>query len=171
MQVHRAALLLLASVAVLAAIAGCGGDDANVETLPTVAVVQDTATAPPPQQVQAQPSPSQPLDPTASSAEGGIIAIEAREARFVRNFWTIAVGESLTIQLNNADSQQHNLRLAGPDGEYQTQDDAITVPEAINGGQSGELTFAPLVQGPYTFRCDFHPDTMGGLIVVGPGVP
>jgi len=171
MQLNRVAPLLLGSVAILAAIAGCGGGDEKVETLPTVAVVQDTATAPPPQQVQAQPSPSQPLDPTASSAEGGIIAIEAREARFVRNFWTITVGESVTIQLNNADSQQHNLRIAGPDGEYQTQDDAITVPEAINAGESGELTFAPLVQGPYTFRCDFHPDTMGGLIVVGLGVP
>ena len=171
MQLNRAALLLLGSVAILAAIAACGGGDEKVETLPTVAVVQDTASAPPTRQVQAQPAPSQPLDANASIAEGGIISIEAREAQFVRNRWTIAVGESVTIRLNNADSQQHNLRLAGPDGEYETQDDAITVPEALNGGESGELTFAPLVQGGYTFRCDFHPTTMGGSIEVQSGVP
>ena len=171
MQFQLAALLLLPSVAILAAIAGCGdGDDEKVEPLPTVAVVQDTAPAPTPR-IVAQPSPSQPLDAAASTAEDGIISIEAREAQFVRNRWTIAVGESVTIRLNNADSQQHNLRLAGPDGEYETQDDAITVPEAVNGGESGELTFAPLVQGGYTFRCDFHPGTMGGQIVVEPGVP
>ena len=163
-----AALLLFGSIAALGALAACGGNDETVETLPTVAVVQDTAPAPPTRQISAQPNPSQPLDAAASIAQDGIIAIEAREARFAGNFWKITVDESVTIRLNNADSQQHNLRLAGPDGEYETQDDAITIPEAVNGGEVGELTFAPLVQGQYTFRCDFHPDTMGGQIVVEP---
>jgi plastocyanin len=171
MQSNRAALLLLGFVAIAAALAACGGDDETVEPLPTVAVVQDTATAPPTREIQAQPDSAQPLDATASVAEDGVIAIGALNTLFAPNSWTIAVGESITIQLNNADSQQHNLRIAGPDGEYQTQDDAVTVPEAVNGGESGELTFAPLVQGPYTFRCDFHPDTMGGQIEVQLGVP
>ena len=92
-------------------------------------------------------------------------------ALFAPNIWTIAVGESVTIQLNNADSQQHNLRLAGPDGEYQTQDDAITVPEAMNGGESGELTFAPLVPGDIHLPLRFPPHSMGGQIVVEQGVP
>jgi len=170
MQLDRVGLLL-ASVATLTLLAACGGDDEKVETLPTVAVVQDTAPAPPTLQIQAQPSPSQPLDTTASTAEDGIIAVEARDTLFAPNSWTTAVGESVTIRLNNADGQQHNLRLAGPDGEYETQDDAITIPEALNGGESGELTFAPLVPGDYTFRCDFHPDSMGGSIEVEPGVP
>jgi len=171
MQLNGPALLLLGPVAIVATFAACGGGGETVETLPTVAVVQDTATAPPTQEIQAQPSSSQPLDATASTAEDGIIAIEAREAQFVRNRWTIAVDESVTIRLNNADSQQHNLRLAGPDGEYETQDDAITIPEVLSGGETGELTFAPLVSGDYTFRCDFHPGTMGGSIEVEPGVP
>ena len=171
MLLNGHALLFVALVGTVTTLAACGGDDEKVETLPTVAVVQDTATAPPTQQIQAQPSPSQLLDATASAAEDGIIAIEAREVLFVRNHWSVAIGENVTIRLNNADSQQHNLRLAGPDGEYETQDDAVTVPEAVNGGESGELTFAPLVQGPYTFRCDFHPDTMGGQIEVQLGVP
>jgi len=172
MQLNPAADLLAAVLAATSlSLAACGGDDETVEPLPTVAVVQNTASAPPTIQIQAQPTPSQPLDATASPAEAGVIAIEARDAKFIRNRWTLAVGESVTLRLNNADSQQHNLRLAGPDGEYETQDDAITVPEAVNGGESGELTFAPLVQGGYTFRCDFHRDSMGGSIEVQPGVP
>ena len=171
MQLNGAALLLFGSVAAVTTLAACGGNDEKVETLPTVAVVQDTASAPPTHQIQAQPAPSQPLDPMASLAEDGIMAIEAHDAQFAPNSWTTAVGESVTIRLSNTDGQQHNLRIAGPDGEYETQDDAITVPESVNGGETGELTFVPLVPGAYTFRCDFHPDTMGGRIEVDPGVP
>lgn len=171
MKLDRAVRVLLGPSVIAAALAACGGDDEPLEPLPTVAVVQDTATAPPTREVLAQPPPSQPLDATASIAEDGIIAIGARDALFTPNHWTIAATESVIIQLNNADSQQHNIRIAGPDGEYQTQDDAVTVPDAVNGGETGELTFVPLVPGDYTFRCDFHSASMGGQIVVELGVP
>jgi plastocyanin len=165
------AVRLLGPVAAIALLGACGGDDETVEPLPTVAVVQDTATAQPTREIQAQPDSPQPLDATASVAQDGVIAIGAQNTLFAPNSWTTAAGESVTIQLNNGDGQQHNLRIAGPDGEYQTQDDAVTVPEAVNGGETGELTFVPLVPGDYTFRCDFHPEAMGGQIVVGLGVP
>ena len=83
MQLKRAAVFLLGSVAMVAALAACGDDDEPIEPLPTVAVVQDTATAPPTREVQAQPDSSQPLDATASIAEDGIIAIGARDTLFV----------------------------------------------------------------------------------------
>jgi plastocyanin len=150
-------------------IAACGGDD-EIKPVATVTVVQDTAPAPT-QELQTQPSPSQPLDASASSAEDGIIAIEVRGALFVPNYWTVTLGETNTITVANADTQEHNLRIAGLDGAYDTEDDALTAPNPLPGGESGELTFAPLVPGDYTFRCDYHPDTMGGRIEVEAGVP
>ncbi len=44
--------------------------------------------------------------------------------------------------------------------------DAVTEPPAIGGNGAGELNFAPLVPGRYTFHCDFHPGTMGGQVVI-----
>jgi len=64
------------------------------------------------------------------------------------------------------------LRIAGLDGQFDTEDDAVANPSQIEGGGGvGELTFAPLAAGAYSFRCDFHPTTMGGQIVVGDATP
>ena len=43
--------------------------------------------------------------------------------------------------------------------------------DAFYGGETGELIFSPLVPGAYSFRCDFHPDQMGGRIEVQSGIP
>ena len=64
-----------------------------------------------------------------------------------------------------------SFALAGLDGQFDTEDDAVTNPAQIAAGGAGELTFAPLAAGAYTFRCDFHPTTMGGQIVVGDATP
>jgi plastocyanin len=142
----------------------CGGDD-DVDVEPTVAVPQDTAPAPS-LELGAQPEPSQPLDEQASPAQDGIITIEIKEARFGPNRWSMSLGETATIRVTNGDTQQHNMHIAGLDGEYDSQDDAVTVPEALGAGDIGELTFVPQVAGNYTFRCDFHPASMGGRIEV-----
>ncbi|MFQ5472777.1 MAG: plastocyanin/azurin family copper-binding protein, partial [Dehalococcoidia bacterium] len=78
----------------------------------------------------------------------------------------IPLGEPILIRATNSDLVVHNLRLAGLDGQFMTEDDAVTDPDTIAAGNGGELTFAPPIAGAYTFRCDFHPETMGGLIVV-----
>jgi plastocyanin len=166
----RAAITLFGLLVVVVSFGACGGDDDEVGTLPTVTVVQDTAPAPTPE-LQSQPQPSQPLDETASPAEDGIISIDARDTLFAPNRWTMSIGEPVTIRVANADSQEHNLRIAGLDGAYDTDDDALTEPNPLAGGVSGELTFVPLVPGDYTFRCDFHPGTMGGQIEVEPALP
>lgn len=90
----------------------------------------------------------------------------AENVAFVGNRLSIPRGEAVTIGVTNRDGVSHNLRIAGPDGEFETEDDAVTAPETINRGEAGELTFAPPLAGEYTFRCDFHPLTMGGVIVV-----
>ena len=143
----------------------CGGDDDNVTTEPTVDVPQDTAPAPSPQ-LQTQPEPVQQLDEQASPPADGIIEIAAAEAKFAPNRWNMELGDTVTIRVVNSDSQQHNLRLAGLDGAYETDDDALISPDPVAPGETGELTFVPQVSGNYSFRCDFHRESMGGRIEV-----
>jgi plastocyanin len=163
MRYVRGLVKVLAASAIL--LSACGDDDEIVPS-PTVDVPQDTAPAPT-LQLQDQPEPVQQLDPTASVATGGVIEITASENKFAPNLWTTSLEETVTIRVTNAEQQQqHNLRLAGPDGLYDTEDDAVTAPEAVPAGETGELTFAPQAAGNYTFRCDFHAGSMGGRIEV-----
>lgn len=157
--------IALLSIGALTIAACGGGDDDEIETSPTVFVPQDTAPAPT-VALQTQPQPVQPLDEQVSAVAGGLIEISAVNALFAPNRWNITLGETVTINVTNADTQNHNLRFAGLDGQYDTDDDAITSPSPIAAGESGELTFVPQVAGNYTFRCDFHPDSMGGQIEV-----
>jgi plastocyanin len=158
-------LIALVSICVFAT-AACGGDgDDEIETSPTIFVPQDTAPAPT-AVLQPQPQPAQPLEEQVSAVAGGLIEIAAAGALYAPNHLSMTLGETVTIRVTNADTQEHNLRLAGVDGQYDTDDDAITLPSPISPGESGELTFVPQVAGNYTFRCDFHPDSMGGQIDV-----
>jgi plastocyanin len=158
-------LVALISIGVLT-IAACGGDNNDeIETSPTIFVPQDTAPAPT-AVLQPQPQPAQPLEDQVSAVAGGLIEIAAAGALYAPNHLTMTLVETVTIKVTNADTQEHNLRLAGLDGQYDTDDDAITSPSPISPGESGELTFVPQVAGSYTFRCDYHPDTMGGQIEV-----
>jgi plastocyanin len=157
--------IALLSIGVLT-VAACGGDDDDqIETSPTLVVPQDTAPAPA-AVLQTQPESAQPLDDQVTAVAGGLIEIGAVNALFAPNRWSMTLGETVTINVPNADTQLHNLRLAGLDGQYDTDDDAITSPDPIGPGESGELTFVPQVAGNYTFRCDFHPGIMGGQIEV-----
>ena len=72
----------------------------------------------------------------------------------------------ITVDLTNAGSQIHNMRTAGDDGEYGTDDDAISDPDTISGGGDGTLTFSFAQPGTYPYQCEFHPDDMKGEITV-----
>ena len=152
---------LVAVIAVLA-LAACSDDTDKVgggapSTGPTV-----------PLQIQEQPAVAQPLDEALSVAIDGVIEVAAADTRYSPNKLSLTAGESVTIRVTNSDSVSHNLRIAGLDGQYDTEDDAVTAPQTIASGESGELNFAPLAPGSYTFHCDFHPARMGGQIIVRP---
>lgn len=161
--------LLLATAVAFAA---CGDDDDDRGGA-TADDVTPTSAPASPVGPQVQPEPPQPVDREAIQPSGGVIELVAENMLFVDNNLAVGVGESVTIRVTNNDSTVHNLRVAGTDGEYITQDDAVTTPDQIEpSGGVGELTFAPPVAGFYTFRCDFHPTSMGGQIVAGnPGTP
>ena len=160
-------LLLVTCALVFVALAACSSDDKSIPTEePTV---QTTAG---PVAPALQPAPAQPLNAESIEPQDGVIELTASGQRFTQNYLRVpAANESITIRLTNNDNVPHSLRLAGLDGHFDTDDDAVTNPTQIDGGGVGELTFAPQADGPYTFRCDFHPTTMGGQIVVGSATP
>ncbi len=165
---RSAALLAITGLLVLACLAACGSDDDSTPS-PTQAAA-DVNTGPPPGPRE-QPAPAQPLTGSPVEPKDGVIEVSILDALFQQNYLHVPLGESVTIRVTNKDQIQHSLRLAGLDGQFGTEDDAVANPPQIDGGGVAELTFAPLAAGAYTFRCDFHPGTMGGQIVVGDATP
>jgi hypothetical protein len=78
----------------------------------------------------------------------------------------VAVGASVTFNLTNDGQAVHNMNIAGPDGEFETDDDLISDPDLIAAGQTGVLQFTAAAAGSMDYRCDFHPDQMNGTITV-----
>ena len=159
-------LATIAGALILACICiACSSGDSTSSATRTILSTE------PPAGPRDQPPPAQQLDPQAVEPRDGVIEIAASGLRFEQNYLRIPLGQSVTIRLTNNDNTQHSLRIAGLDGQFDTEDDAVTNPAQIGAGGAGELTFAPLSAGAYTFRCDFHPTTMGGQIVVGDATP
>ena len=151
------AALLMASTLVVA----CGDDDD-----PEATTRPATPAALTPTQVLVQPDPVQPIDTQFTSASDGVIEVTIQDSLFVGNNLRVPAGSTAKIDVSNRDVQPHSLRIAGFDGVYQTEDDAVTTPDPIAADGSGSLEFAPAVPGSYTFRCDYHPGSMGGQIIV-----
>lgn len=80
--------------------------------------------------------------------------------------FTVAAGDTVSFTLPNDGSNIHNLRLAGPDGEFNTDDDIVSDPDTITSGAEGTLDFTADGAGTIPFRCDFHPTEMTGEITV-----
>jgi plastocyanin len=163
-------LLRLAAISLLLLlpiVSACGDDDDDPERSNGV-ITQTPNVVPSIGGPQEQPPPAQELDSEPVSPSNGVVEIAASGSQFTDNFIRMTAGETAIIRVTNEDNGvTHNLRIAGIDGQFNTEDDAVTTPEAIEGGQVGELTFAPPTDGAYTFQCDFHPTSMGGEIVVG----
>jgi mono/diheme cytochrome c family protein/plastocyanin len=78
----------------------------------------------------------------------------------------IAAGQTVTIQLTNNGSAVHDMRTAGADGEFDSDDDALSDPDVIPGGGIGTIAVSFAQAGTYKYQCDFHPDQMLGEITV-----
>jgi plastocyanin len=114
-----------------------------------------------------QPASPQTLDAEKRQPQDGTIEISMENFLFVGNHLEVPIEEPVTIRVTNNDATVHNLRVAGNDGVFETEDDAVTTPDRIEAGAVGELAFAPPISGYFTFRCDFHPTSMGGQIIAG----
>lgn len=94
-----------------------------------------------------------------------VIEVSMGDNFFLENDLTVPAGQRLTISLNNEGRTVHNLRIAGPDGQYDTSDDLVSEPDVITSDEEGILSVG-LEPGLYIFRCDFHPVEMVGQIAV-----
>jgi hypothetical protein len=76
----------------------------------------------------------------------------------------VTAGEETTIDLENTGQAIHNMRIAGADDEYNTDDDFVSDPDLFAGGDTGSITFTLDEPGTYNYRCDFHPLEMVGTL-------
>ena len=160
MPVSRVIVVVL-SLLVLVAFSACGDDDPEEDDAADV----PSPSALVPASILPQPEPAQPLEEGFAEASDGVVQVTAQGAAFHGNRLKVAIGQSVKIDVTNKDEEPHNLRIAGFDGTYHTEDDAVSTPDPIEGGGSGSLEFAPTVPGSYTFRCDYHPGSMGGQVL------
>ena len=79
--------------------------------------------------------------------------------------FTVTAGAAVNATLNNTGAALHDMRVDGADKKYDSDDDIVSVPDAIPGGTTATIAIN-LPAGTYNYRCDFHPDAMKGTIVV-----
>jgi plastocyanin len=104
--------------------------------------------------------------PAATAGAGGL-SLTMEDDSFDPDELRVAAGSDVTIALTNDGNAIHNVRIAGADGEFESDDDAVSDPDRIEGGGLGTLVWtAPAQAGDYQFRCDFHPSQMTGTIKV-----
>ena len=83
------------------------------------------------------------------------------------NEFTVKRGQKLTLNLKNDGIAVHNMRVAGADNEYNTDDDALSDPDQLSPGDTGTLEWtAPDQAGEIDLRCEFHPTDSTGVIMV-----
>ena len=94
-----------------------------------------------------------------------------QDSFFSSDTFSIGVGETVKVNVNNTGSVTHNLRVEGVDQEYGTADDFVAKPPdqastLIKPGESGFTVVRIDEAGQYAFRCDIHPDVQFGTLTV-----
>jgi uncharacterized cupredoxin-like copper-binding protein len=76
---------------------------------------------------------------------------------------TVPAGKKFRISIKNEGTLACNLRIAGPDGDYRTDDDITS--DTVNPGNTGGVVGQIDKAGAYAFRCDFRPELTGTVTV------
>jgi len=92
------------------------------------------------------------------------VNLTAENIAFDKNTITIPVGASVTVNFDNRDSGvPHNFAVYDTEAAEKT----IFQGKIIDGPAKITYTFmAPSQSGTYFFRCDIHPTTMKGQLIV-----
>ena len=92
---------------------------------------------------------------------GGEIAVSMGDNFFDPDAITISAGATASFGITNDGTSIHNMRIAGVDNEYNTDDDAVSDPDIVPGGDTATLSWdTPSEAAEIDFRCDFHPTEM-----------
>lgn len=101
---------------------------------------------------------------TTSTGAAAAIDLVAQNVKFDRSTITVPRGAQVTINFQNKDSGVPHNFAAYTDSSAAT---AIYKGQIVNGPGSATYTFtAPSQPGTYFFRCDVHPTTMTGQLIV-----
>ncbi len=141
--------------------------------IPPATTITGASGTPPCGQKAAEASPS----PGASASPGAAVQLTGSASMTMGdNFFNLngqhnpalamAKGQTVTISLKNNGSNIHNLRVAGPDDQFNTADDIVSTPQAVPGGTEAKIDINLAVSGTFKYRCDFHPTEMLGTITV-----
>ena len=107
--------------------------------------------------------------PTPGPAGETVIRVEMRSDRFSPSGLTVRAGGDYLLELRNRDSEDHNLRIAGLDNEYGTDDDLVS--DNVDPGKTGSLELRIDQPGVYDFRSDSQPVSMVGTLTVWEAPP
>ena len=155
---HRRFLLaVLAVVALSFAAIACGGDDDEGNGGDNGGATDE-------------PAATTPADGDGDGGNGGGGEVDF-DVSMTDNVYdpaefTVAPGDEVTFNLTNDGTAIHNMRVAGADNEYNTDDDATSDLTVAAGATSEVEWTAPDEPGVYDFQCDFHLPDMAGTITV-----
>jgi plastocyanin len=106
--------------------------------------------------------------PAATPAPAGsTLVVSMQDNSFDPDAYIVASGANVTFDLTNNGNAIHDMHIAGPGGDYDSDAAVVSDPDQMSGGDTGTLAWqAPAGPGEIDFRCDFHPDQMTGVITV-----
>ncbi len=107
--------------------------------------------------------------PAPGPAGEAVIRVEMRNNFFFPNALTVRAGRDYILELRNRDGETHNLRIAGIDNEYDTDDDLVS--DDVDPGKTGSLAFRIDQPGVYDFRSDSQLISMVGTLTVWEAPP
>ena len=113
------------------------------------------------------PKPGPTPDPrVAGQTPDNSISLNVDDVNFSRREIPGNAGEVIEFVVTNTGTQSHNMVVAGPDNEYDTDDDFGPEPFAIKAGDTGRVVVKIDDPGTYLFRCAFHPTIEFGTLVL-----
>jgi len=170
-------LPFLAFAALALAAVACGGSETETTVAPTRSAAAASPTRPaasPTTGNVSSPTPKTEASPTSGPTEQPTTAPSAQTVeisavprmKFDKDTITVKAGSEVTLRFTNDDTGvPHNWAA------YTDSTASVLIPGATTDVCSGpcqeEITFtAPSEPGEYFFRCDIHPATMTGTLVV-----
>jgi hypothetical protein len=102
--------------------------------------------------------------PTPGPGGEPVIRLEMQLGSFSPSSLTIRTGQKSLLELHNAADVANNLRIAGPDGEFDTQDDIVS--SLLQPGETANLELLFDQPGLYDFRSDPQAIALRGTLIV-----